>query len=181
MADEQSKETKDTKETGEAAVPAGPSMMKLALVVGVVAMMTAGIGTGAAVMLLGGSDNEVAATTEVEPEPQAEKPKEAIYINFDPAFVVNFQDADGRTKFLKAEVNAVTRDSDMAEALENNMPLIRNNLVLLFSRQIYEDLVSHEGKERLREEALTEVRKLMKQETGNDAVENVLFTSLVMQ
>ena len=61
------------------------------------------------------------------------------------------------------------------------MPVIRNNLVLLFSKQEYEALIPLEGKEKLREQALGEIRTIVGTELADATVEDLLFTSFVMQ
>ena len=61
------------------------------------------------------------------------------------------------------------------------MPVIRNNLVMLFSSQTYKALMTVQGKEKLREQALREIQKVMEKETGEKVVDNVYFTSFVMQ
>jgi flagellar FliL protein len=60
------------------------------------------------------------------------------------------------------------------------MPLIRNNLLLLMSNRDYQSLMSREGKDKLRQEALTEIRAVQKKQGGAD-IEDLLFTSFVVQ
>lgn len=148
---------------------------KKIIIIAVVALLA--IGGGAAFMLAGG---EQAVAADGEAAAEVEK-AEAIYIPLDPAFVVNFQDKNNRTKFLKAELNVVTHEEDVPDAIAKHMPAIRNNLILLFSRQLYEELMPHEGKETLRAEALAEVQSVLKAQTGSDGVEDLFFTSFVMQ
>ena len=50
-----------------------------------------------------------------------------------------------------------------------------------FGNQNPETLNSREGKEKLRNETLAEIQKVMTEETGEKGVENVFFTSFVMQ
>jgi flagellar FliL protein len=52
---------------------------------------------------------------------------------------------------------------------------------MLFSGQEPSVLNTREGKEQLRTDALAEIQKVMKAETGKPAVESVFFTSFVMQ
>jgi flagellar FliL protein len=129
-------------------------------------------------------DEEVSEEDVEEGEAEDEEEgahKQAFYSSLAPAFVVNFQGKDSKSRFLKVELDVVAREEESLEAIKTHMPKLRNNLVLLFSRQIYEDIISHEGKERLRAEALTEIQKVLKKETGKKAVEDVFFTSFVMQ
>jgi flagellar FliL protein len=59
---------------------------------------------------------------------------------------------------------------------------VRNDLLLLLGNQHYETISSREGKEKLREQALEAVRKVVKNAGGKgDLVEAVYFTSFVMQ
>ena len=123
-----------------------------------------------------------------EADEEAEEAEEAgddkgdpIYVSLSPEFVVNFQDKAKNTKYLKAELSVVTVDPEMVEAINKHMPAIRNNLVLLFGRQIYEDLAPYEGKERLRAEALAEVQRVLEKQTGRPGVKELFFSSFVIQ
>jgi flagellar FliL protein len=75
----------------------------------------------------------------------------------------------------------MTREEDVVEELKTHMPVIRNNLVLVFSDQTYDTISTAEGKQKLRDEALAEIKQVLKKETGKTGVEEVYFTSFVMQ
>jgi flagellar FliL protein len=102
------------------------------------------------------------------------------YIPLDPPFVVNFS-GDSDIRFLQVTVEVGTRDPDAVERVKEQRPAIRNSLVMLFSGQEPSVLNTREGKEQLRTDALAEIQKVMKAETGKPAVESVFFTSFVMQ
>lgn len=104
----------------------------------------------------------------------------AIYLPIDPAFVVNFA-SQGKARFLQVTVEVMTRDPLMPDQVKLHMPVIRNNLMLLFSSQSYDGVSTLEGKEALREEALEVVQQILEEETGDPGVEAVYFTSFVMQ
>ena len=61
------------------------------------------------------------------------------------------------------------------------MPVIKNNIILMLSSQTYGLLISREGKEELRKHTLEEIRKVLKENYGEPGVEEVYFTSFVMQ
>jgi flagellar FliL protein len=66
--------------------------------------------------------------------------------------------------------------------MKNIQPVIRNDLLMLFGTQDAAQLATREGKEKLRDESLALVRKIVKAENGKpDTVDNVFFTSFVMQ
>jgi len=104
----------------------------------------------------------------------------AIYFPLKPAIIVNFQ-ARGRQRFLQADVTLMMRDDEVVEAIETHMPMIRNALVLKFSSQTYADMQTEQGRERLRQESLEELQKIMLQEIDKTGIEKLLFTSFVMQ
>ena len=162
-------------ENEDAEVEAGGK--KKIVIIALVAVLVLG-GGGAAMMLMGGGDDNVA---EGEVDAAADEQEEPIYVPLNPAFVVNFQDKNNPTKFLKAELNVMTFDEDVEDAISKHMPAIRNNLILLFSRQLYEDLIPHEGKEALRAEALAQVQTVIEKQMGHPGVEDLFFTSFVMQ
>jgi flagellar FliL protein len=102
------------------------------------------------------------------------------YVPMDPPFVVNFN-ADTDIRFLQVTVEVGTRDPDVVELVKEHRPAIRNSLVMLFGSQDPYALNTREGKEKLRSDTLSEIQKVMQEETGDTGVENVFFTSFVMQ
>lgn len=109
-------------------------------------------------------------------------PKAApIYYKFDPAFVVNFGQ-EGNAHYLQLTVETMSRDAAVIEAIKDNEPAIRNDLVLLYSAQQYDTLVSAAGKEQLRADTLAAIRKVAAAEGARaDLIEGVYFTSFVIQ
>ena len=83
-------------------------------------------------------------------------------------------------RFLQITMEVMGKDQKAIDSVQKNMPLIRNNLLLLMSNRNYQSLMSREGKEKLRQEALTEIRAVQKKQGGAD-VEDLLFTSFVVQ
>jgi flagellar FliL protein len=109
-----------------------------------------------------------------------EAPAPAQYYAFDPPFVVNFAD-ETQMRFLQVSMEVMTRDPMVIEAVKTHSPAIRNGILLLLSGQTYDDLISREGKEKIRADSLAEIRKALKEQTGKDGVEAVYFTGFVMQ
>ncbi|WP_158984510.1 flagellar basal body-associated FliL family protein [Lysobacter panacisoli] len=104
----------------------------------------------------------------------------ARYYALEPAFVVNLADT-GSVRYLQADVQVMTRDEATGAALELHSPAIRNRLLLLFGQQTAAQLAQRTAKERLQEQALAEVRGVLKSERAPNKVEAVFFTSLVTQ
>jgi flagellar protein FliL len=105
--------------------------------------------------------------------------KSALYYAIDPPLVVNFEDGSV-VRFLQITMEIMAHDQKAIDSVTKNMPLIRNNLLLLMSNRNYQSLMSREGKDKLREEALAEIRNVQKK-TGGEDVDDLLFTSFVVQ
>jgi flagellar FliL protein len=132
----------------------------------------AGAGTAWYLGLFGGGDSEAVEVAAVGGPP--------IYLDIDSNMVVNFQ-GGGRLRYLQIGVQVMTRDPAAVEALQAHVPLLRNNLILLFSEQTYETLSSRDGKDALRDAALAEVRGVLPESYQGSGIESVYFTRFVMQ
>ena len=108
-----------------------------------------------------------------------EAAKVESFYAIDPPLVVNFEDGSA-VRFLQISMTLMAHDPKAIESATKNMPLIRNNLLLLMSNRNYQTLMSREGKDKLREEMLAEVRAVQKKEGGGE-IDDVLFTSFVVQ
>jgi len=105
--------------------------------------------------------------------------KGSVFYAIDPPLVVNFEDGSA-VRFLQISMEVMAKDQKAIDSVQKNMPLIRNNLLLLMSNRDYQSMMSREGKEKLRSEALAEIRNVQKKQGGDD-IDDVLFTSFVVQ
>mgnify|MGYP001814394872 CR=1 FL=1 len=105
---------------------------------------------------------------------------EPIYITLDPPFTVTFNDHK-KVRFLQIKMDVSTRVPEVEATLKTHMPVVRNGLVMLFSSQTPEKLLDRDGKERLRRQALTEIQQVLQTYTGQPGVDEVYFTSFIMQ
>jgi len=117
---------------------------------------------------------------DAEEKPSGKPPAPAIYLKMDPQMVVNF-DATSEVKFLALDIEFMARDQAVIDDVTRNMPKIRNNILMLISNRDYKTLMTREGKDKLRLEALEEAKKVLKQETGSAKLEDLFFTSFVVQ
>lgn len=185
---------KDKEGDGEEAKAAPKSRKKLIIIIVVSVLLLIAIGIGVTWWLMpkdAPAGDQAAATTE-EGATEDGKPKkprkggdkaqgaDATYFAFDPPFIVNFRD-QAQARFLQVEVQVMAIDPTAIDSVKKHMPRIRNDLILLFSSQKYETLSTREGKEKMRDEALFEIRKVLKEETGNPGIEGLYFTTLIMQ
>lgn len=156
---------------------------KIIIIVGLLVLILVGAGTGAALYLSGvlAGDDAGVAGTDGAPAAAAEPPRgPAQYLELDPAITVNIG-RDGRRAVLQARVQLMARDEMILQDVRKHMPLVRNNLILLFSEQEYDALTGREGKEALQRLALDEINAILEQESAQGPVEALYFTSFVMQ
>ncbi|MEH6685827.1 MAG: flagellar basal body-associated FliL family protein [Halopseudomonas sabulinigri] len=151
------------------------SRKKLFILIGVgllALLLSAG---GVAYFLLSGDDQEEVAEAPAEPVKQM-----ALYQALEPPFVVNYSD-NGRQRYMQVSVVLMGRSAEGMAKLNQHLPLIRNQLVLLFGSEEFAALLSPEGKEALRERAGLAVKALLEKEVGDPVIESVLFTNMVLQ
>jgi len=107
------------------------------------------------------------------------KPR-AIFYTIKPDFQVNLK-TKGKIRFMQVEVQVMTRNAEVVTAIENLLPMIRHELLVLFSSKTYTELRKQRGREKMRKEALKAIRNILEDEVGTPGIENLLFTRMVTQ
>lgn len=192
MAKKDEEEIDEAVETDEEAaakaVEAAARKKKLVMlaIIGVVLLLIAGGGTWFALRLLGG-DKEIPAETKAEEHAPAQVAdeakgahKESFYEVLEPAFLANYQSA-GRTHYLQLSLAVMARNEAGMEAVKTHMPLLRNRIVMLLSGEVFEQLQTDEGRTQLQQKLLTALQEILQKETGKPQIEQVFFTSFVIQ
>jgi flagellar FliL protein len=107
---------------------------------------------------------------------------QAIYYAFDEPFTINFlNQSNKKARYLQIKVTLKGIDQPSIDAAEQNLPMLQDALLDLFSDQSHEQVNSIEGRKALQQNTLETVRSLLKEETGNDAIDAVYFTSFILQ
>ena len=114
-----------------------------------------------------------------QPTPRISR-QPALYQPIDPPFLVNYED-QGMLRYLQVGITVMARDQIVIDATLLNMPQIRNDLIMLFADQKQETLVSREGKEELRLQAMEQIQAILNREIGHPGIETLYFTTFVMQ
>jgi len=167
----------------------GGGMMKIILIAVAIIVLVVGSITATLYFagVIGGGDKADDVSTEHGASSSGEDDtkhgkakKEPIYYAFDPAFVVNF--SDGKSiRYLQVTLEIMTFDNRVVEDVERHMPVIRNNLIMMFSSLNFEVLNTVAGKRKLQDEALSEIKSILLDKTGKEGIEEVYFTGFVMQ
>ncbi len=161
---------------------------KILLFGGIGVLIVAMAVTITVLLMRGGHDEEAAAPTVAEksaPEAKVAKAKPGagktpLYLDVDPPFVVNLNDDSG-VRFLQVAVSVMAYNQEALDKVQANMPLVRHNLMLLFSSQKFSDIKTRDGKVALQEKALATVRSALKEVTGQPLVDALYLPSIVGQ
>jgi flagellar FliL protein len=111
--------------------------------------------------------------------PSAEHLADPVYAPLNPPMVVNF--SNDPSGFLQIEIQVMARDKAIIETVKANEPAVRSALLMLLAGKTRDDVTTREGKEKLKEEVLSEVRRVIAPYTDGTNVEDVYFTSLIAQ
>lgn len=156
--------------------PATKGKLKLILLLVVALLLAVGLSVGATWFVMHKSESAPA----VDPA-QANVKAAAIYEPLAPAFVVNFNQ-NGRQRYMQVSITMQGRNQADLDALKVHMPVIRNNLVMMFSGQGFDTLASSPvGQEMLRQKATAVVQEVAQKEVGKPVVDQLLFTNFVLQ
>ncbi|MAL83650.1 MULTISPECIES: flagellar basal body-associated protein FliL [Idiomarina] len=176
-------EDKNDNEEEQTEEKAGGKKKKLILsgIIGIVLIVTVVL----VLWLFGGSSSsdEPATTGSGSPAPSSSSRPEvgnALYVGMPRAFVF-IVPGDSRERTVQIKAQLMVRGEENEELAKKHIPLIEGTLHEVFSSSTADRLKTAEGKGQLRELALTEVRSALEEVTGKPVVEQVLFTSLVMQ
>ena len=161
-------------EEQEVEAQSGGGKKKLIIII-VAALLVIGGAVAGALFFMGGDDGEAMAEEEVVIEKS-----DPTYVDLDPPFTVNL-DPDDSVGFLQVSMQVLTYNDEVVADIEKHKPLIRNNLVTLFGQQKSINLRAPEGKEKLQKAVLETIQAIIDKSGSGGEVENVFFTSFVMQ
>ena len=156
--------------------PATKGKLKLILLLVLALLLAVGLSVGATWFFMHKSE----PATPTDPAAANVKPA-ALYEALSPAFVVNFNQ-NGRQRYMQVSITLQGRNQADMDALKVHMPVIRNNLVMMFSGQGFDTLASSPvGQEMLRQKATAVVQEVAQKEVGKPVIDQLLFTNFVLQ
>jgi flagellar FliL protein len=159
----------------------GGSKKKLIIIIAAVVLVLL-LGGGATMLLLSGDEEGVEAdTAEAQQEESAAEEKlPPLYHTLQPVFVVNLPPGSD-AKMLQVGVNIMVRQPELLDFLKLNDPMIRHQLLNIFSVQDSATLRDRAGKEKLQAEVQVELQRIVQENGGSGDIEGVFFSSFVMQ
>jgi flagellar FliL protein len=91
-------------------------------------------------------------------------------------FIVNLADDSGG-RYLKVKFEMELNSKDLVPEVEKRMPQLTDSVIMLLSSRKYEDIVTYEGKDRMRNEIMLRLNSFLS--TGS--IRKIYFTEFVMQ
>lgn len=156
----------------------GGKSKKMIIIIAVAVLALAGAGGW---FFLADGDDEAVEGEEAAEEVIIEK-QTPIYATVEKAFVVNFTDqSNDEVRYLQIKLKVMARDQAVIDAFTLNTPAIQHQLLMLFFDQNYDALNTAKGKSVLKEQSLSAINKILKEEQTEGELEAVYFTSLIMQ
>ncbi len=104
----------------------------------------------------------------------------SLYVSLDPAFVVNVNDG-AHVRHMQIKLQVKLKQPDFAGYIETHKPAIRHAMVMLLSGQETATLKTVAGKQKLMEEALAAIQGVLKENIGNEGIDAVYFTDMIIQ
>ncbi len=112
-------------------------------------------------------------------EGEEEKSSPSIeYLPLQPKLIVNLA---GRRHYLRADIQLMIKGKEHLERIQNHLPMIRHALIMLLSDLPPEKAADVGEREKLRQEALAEVRRVLDRYTDSDGLKDIFFTEFLIQ
>jgi flagellar FliL protein len=148
---------------------------KLLLIIIIAVIFLGGAGFGAYKFLAGPKTNGVGQDAD---EVAGAPSKIPVFLTVDP-FVVNLQPENG-DYYLQTSITLQLPTQATADSLKLFMPQVRSRIIMLLSSKKASELITNEGKEKLRDDIIDELSEPF---SGNRGliITDVAFTSFVIQ
>ncbi|MBL6986293.1 MAG: flagellar basal body-associated FliL family protein [Methylobacter sp.] len=154
------------------------SPKKLIIIIVAVVLLLAMSGGAAYFFMAGDSAN--GEKVEHGDEDESGVPVEKLYFEMTKPIVIDFPKGSS-AKHGRITVSMLVEGAETIDVLKKNEPMIRNNLLMLISAQESSMLNTREGKDMLRKLMLDEVTAVLVKMAGKSKVNEIFFTSFVMQ
>lgn len=114
---------------------------------------------------------------------EEQAPVEAIpdYVSLGDAMVLNLSSGNRQLSFLQLKADVLVNNDDAKDAVKAHIPAIRHQLIVLLSEQTVTDMKTPVKREQVRQQATQNVRDVMEQLANNKDVEEVLFSTFLVQ
>jgi len=99
------------------------------------------------------------------------------YLEMSPKFTVNL---DRRNKYLVVNVQLMVEGEDYVEKVKKHLPVLRHELIMLYSGRSTAELQTMEQREALRQETKKVITKALDDHSNSDGFRDVFFTEFLV-
>lgn len=104
------------------------------------------------------------------------------YFGLEPDIVTNYVSVDDkRLGYVRVTVELMIEDYEYLSTTEHHAPLLRATIIEIFGKQSESQVKSLVGREDIRRAILQRLKLIMRQETGNEIIKNVIFTKYLYE
>lgn len=109
------------------------------------------------------------------------KPK-VVYHGFDQDIVTNYVTTGQKSLgYVRVTMELMVKDEKFLAMIEHHDPLIQDAIVSVFGKEQENQIKSLTGREEIRIKILKRLNELLKKETGQELLQDVLFTKYLYQ
>ncbi|WP_440055377.1 flagellar basal body-associated protein FliL [Pseudoalteromonas sp. T1lg65] len=99
------------------------------------------------------------------------------YYGFEPDIITNYiGQSSKKLGYVRVTVDLMINDVSNIAVVEHHTPLLRDAIVQILSKEPEEAIKSLTGREEIRKRCTERLKTLLKEETGQEIVRDVLFT-----
>ena len=102
-----------------------------------------------------------------------------VFVKLEP-FTVNLQSED-EEHYLQASIELQVKDEEASEKIKLYMPQVRSRLLMLLSSKKASEINTAEGKHKLSDEIIAQVKQPFAKGAAEQEISGVFFTDLVIQ
>lgn len=116
----------------------------------------------------------IGASIAGDEEATNDEPVKISYVEMKPSFVSNLT---GGPKYIRCDIQLMSKYASNVPEIELHMPALRHAILMLLAGADGKKLLTSDGKEAFRLQALEAVNKTLKEVSGKAKVKDLYFTS----
>jgi len=114
-------------------------------------------------------------------DPDAPKP-EVLYYDLDPNIITNYQKPPSRRLgFVTVDIQIQVSSESSLDLLERHKPLVEDTLIDVINAQTEDDIKNIEHRNKIRGVIKSRLASVLKEETGQELVDEIWFTKFIYQ
>ncbi|KZN46788.1 flagellar basal body-associated protein FliL [Pseudoalteromonas luteoviolacea] len=99
------------------------------------------------------------------------------YYGFEPDIITNYiGQSNKKLGYVRVTIDLMLDDISNIAVVEHHTPLLRDAIVQILSKEPEETIKSLTGREEIRQRCAAKLKTLLKEETGQEIIREVLFT-----